>query len=84
MTTRIMLWDSGLATPRGVAETVRAGSAALRGWRHRRRSRRLLADIDDHLLRDLGIDARWRSAGVPRGYAVDAHAPLRAPLFLGR
>jgi uncharacterized protein YjiS (DUF1127 family) len=38
-----------------VAALVRAGTARVAAWLRHRRERRLLAGLDDHLLRDLGL-----------------------------
>jgi uncharacterized protein YjiS (DUF1127 family) len=39
--------------------------SALAHWRGRSRSRRLLAQLDEHMLRDIGIDPAqvWRETG---------------------
>ena len=63
-----------------VAALVRAGTARVAAWLRHRRERRLLAGLDDHLLRDLGLTR----ADVAREYdrpfweAVD-YGRLEAP-----
>jgi uncharacterized protein YjiS (DUF1127 family) len=51
-----------LASPRRLYDHLRGCLAA---WRVRGRSRRLLAQLDDHMLRDIGIDPAqaWRETG---------------------
>ena len=86
MTTRVMLWDSGFSAPRAVAATFAAGRHAIMNWRSRRSRVRSLGDLDDRLLRDLGLDVGPRREGALRlrGYAVAGRGRAAAPVLLGR
>jgi uncharacterized protein YjiS (DUF1127 family) len=82
--TRILLWNSGFSAPRLATATLAAGRRAAAEWRARR-FRRVLGDLDDYLLRDLGIELDGQSGRARlQGYAVEARGRCEAPVFLGR
>ena len=55
---------AGHAARQTVADLARAVAAAVAAWLRNHRERRLLAGLDDNLLRDLGLTR----ADVARGY----------------
>ncbi|SFE07345.1 DUF1127 domain-containing protein [Roseivivax sediminis] len=54
--------QSRLPAPASVALSV---AVVLAKWSERRRTRRALADLDDHLLSDIGLD-RWTAQAEAR------------------
>ena len=56
---------AGLALPVARLSLAARLRRAVVDWRARARSRRLLAELDEHMLRDIGVDpARvWRETG---------------------
>ena len=56
---------AGLPVPVGRYSLCARLHRALAQWQARGRSRRLLAELDEHMLRDIGIDPAqvWRETG---------------------
>lgn len=52
--TRNVLLNSGLSMP-VLAQWARNIAVQLSAWDHRRRSRKSLGQLEDHLLRDIGL-----------------------------
>jgi uncharacterized protein YjiS (DUF1127 family) len=42
--------------PAGIAALLNGAAGMLRLWRSRRRERRVIRRLDDHMLRDIGLD----------------------------
>jgi len=49
------IWRAAAASRFAVGSGLRRSRAALRLWLARSRQRRTLSDLDDHLLRDIGL-----------------------------
>jgi hypothetical protein len=43
-----------------------------------------MADLDHRMLRDIGFEPQSPLFGTPLGWAVEAHARMSVPAFLGR
>jgi uncharacterized protein YjiS (DUF1127 family) len=73
-----------VAAPHNVRATLwRVAVALKRAW-SRRRTRILLADLDDHILEDIGLEKRRPVAGAPLGWAVEGRTRMPSLVFLGR
>jgi uncharacterized protein YjiS (DUF1127 family) len=69
----------GLRLRDGLRDHVHAAVAALGRWRERARTRQALAQLDDHLLRDIGVSRAEVEAGILPPFARLEEPGMRAP-----
>ncbi len=83
MTRNFEIWDRDIGMPR--RKWTGLCRAALRPPGSRRPTRRMsMADLDHRMLRDIGFEPQSPLFGTPLGWAVEAHARMSVPAFLGR
>jgi uncharacterized protein YjiS (DUF1127 family) len=85
MTTHAAHWDDAFAGPRPARPVLGGMAVALRNFWSRRKTRMILSDMEDHMLRDIGIDphsVRPRTAQTA-GWVVEAQARMPGLVFLG-
>jgi uncharacterized protein YjiS (DUF1127 family) len=86
MTTQTAAWDGEPARPDRIRATIWWMAATLRRAWTRRRTRLILSDLDDHVLRDIGFNPRDVRPVAPslRSLSVGTDARLNAPAPFGR
>ena len=85
MTTHTAHWDDAIAAPRPILSILGEVAITLKTMWSRRRTQIILSDLDDHMLRDIGVDPRMvhRGAAHTSGWMIKAQARMPAPVFLG-
>ena len=85
MTTRTAHWDDAIAAPRPILPVLgRVAKTLMTRW-SKRQTQIILSDLDDHMLRDIGVDPHnvRRGAAHTAGWMIKAQARMPAPVFLG-
>ena len=79
------LWSSETAHPSSRSLFLEAFNTALAMW-SRRKTAMLVADLDDHILQDIGIDPHnvRRPRAEMRDWVVDAKSGPARLVFIGR
>lgn len=85
MTTQTATWTGGDTGERTRSLIWWAGVTLSRAW-SRRRTRLVLSDLDDHVLRDIGLSPRdvRREPSALRSLSVGADGRMISPIALGR
>lgn len=79
------VWNGEPAAASSRSIMLEAFNAALTSW-SRRRTELLVADLDDHILNDIGLDPRnvRRPRSEMRDWVVDARSGPARLIFIGR
>lgn len=73
------------AVHRGTAAAFESMTTALLNAWTRRRTLRVLADLEDHVLVDIGLEpASFRKPAEPPDWAVAERMRMAGPIFIGR
>ena len=85
MTTCTAHWDDAIAAPRPILPVLGRVAMTLKTMWSRRNTQIILSDLDDHQLRDIGVDPRMvlRGSAHTSGWMIKAQARMPAPVFLG-
>jgi hypothetical protein len=84
MTTYAANWDDAIAASRPTRSVFERTVAALKSAWARRNTSRILSDLDDHMLYDIGVDPRdFRTSRPTAGWLVRAQARMPGVVFLG-
>jgi uncharacterized protein YjiS (DUF1127 family) len=84
MTTYAANWDDATAASRPTRSVFERTVVALKGAWARRNTNRILSDLDDHMLVDIGVNPREVRSNLPTaGWLVRAQARMPGLVFLG-
>jgi uncharacterized protein YjiS (DUF1127 family) len=84
MTTYAAKWDDAIAGSRPTRSVFERTVESLRRAWARRNTNRILSDLDDHMLSDIGVDPREVRTNRPMaGWLVRAQARMPGLVFLG-
>jgi uncharacterized protein YjiS (DUF1127 family) len=86
MTTQTATWDGSAGSAERIRATIWWLAVALKRAWARRRTRLIISDLDDHVLRDIGLNPRDVRPAAPslRSLSVGTEGRLMAPVVLGR